>query len=199
MRFYALMAAALVTTFLAVMVVKQGLPFLSSFTAQPKSTGKPMLTEIEAERLRLYPESMKPPPSNTKRSMTEADSLAYLEESELQHAREGRSRQRASALEKLRRPLSHLCHLDERPQMLLSIREYYYHRLNSIERKYDWAGVAAAKFMMQRYETPEDHQVDQALREAFKGGYIKVADFNQYERRLIGRIVQNDKVTGYGC
>jgi hypothetical protein len=199
MRFYALVAAAFATAFLGALLVIGGLPPVFKFWAHAKPAETTMLSEIERERLRLYPEALKPPPANTKRSKTEAASLETLEEQEVQFARYGRDSQRKSAMKHLQQPLGYFCGDQHRKEMISGITDYYYHRLNSIERKYDWAGPAAARYIIQRYETPEDRQIDSALREAVARGYIKVADFGQYERRLIGRIVQAEKVTGRGC
>lgn len=199
MRFYALVAAVFAAAFLSVILVTRGLPSWLDFGTPPPAADKPMLSEIERERLRLYPEALKPPPKNIKRSMSETEALEYLERHEVQVMRYGRDTQRKSALDKLRQPFDYFCNLYERPKMLSSIGEYYYHRLNTIERRYDWAGVPAARFIMQRYETAEDREIDAALREALKGGYIKVTDFGNYEQRLIRRIADGGKVTGPGC
>lgn len=145
--------------------------------------------------LALRPQEM-PQPKN---KLSEAEILGSLRTQEAQSKSYGRDSRRRSAIKALTKSWSSFCDRTERPQLISSLKEYFYHRRNEVDRTFDTYGAVGAKFIAEQYNSPDDRQIDSMLRDGFRGRYINLNDFSQFEQKVVADIVKTVQVSGKGC
>jgi len=115
------------------------------------------------------------------------------------HMVEGRSKQRQAALTTLERPWGSRCTGEGRKAFISGLSEYYYHRQNQTERHPETYGQLGADYIARQWSAGDDQRIDRLTQDAYAKGYLKPADFDGLARKIIARVVKDERVTGKAC
>jgi hypothetical protein len=112
---------------------------------------------------------------------------------------EGRSRKRQAAFTTLERPWGSRCAGEGRKAFISGLNEYYYHRQNQTERYPETYGKLGADYIARQWSTGEDQRIDRLTQDAYAKGYLKPADFDGVARKMIAKVVKDERMTGRAC
>jgi hypothetical protein len=112
---------------------------------------------------------------------------------------EGRSKKRQAAFTTLERPWGSRCTGEGRKMFISGLNEYYYHRQNQTERYPEIYGQLGADYIARQWSTGDDQRIDRLTQDAYAKGYLKPADFDGVARKMIAKVVKDERVTGKAC
>lgn len=112
---------------------------------------------------------------------------------------EGRSKQRKDAFRALELPWSSRCAGEGRKEFISGLGHYYYHRQNQTERYPETYGQLGADYIARQWSAGDDQRIDRLTQDAYAKGYLKPADFDGLARKVIARVVKDERVTGKAC
>jgi len=116
-----------------------------------------------------------------------------------EHRVEGRSKQRQDAFRALDLPWSSRCAGESRKAFISGLGHYYYHRQNQTERYPETYGELGANYIARQWSGGDDQRIDRLTQEAYARGYLKPADFDGVARKMIAKVVKDERVTGNAC
>ena len=106
---------------------------------------------------------------------------------------------RKQAFAALELPWGGRCQGEVRKKFIAGLNEYYYHRQNQTERYPETFGRAGADYIATQWSTTDDKRIDRLMQEAYARGYVRLQDFNEVARRMIGAVVQQERITTKAC
>ena len=105
---------------------------------------------------------------------------------------------RQAAFTTLERPWGSRC-TGEGRKAFIGGNEYYYHRQNQTERYPETYGQLGADYIARQWSGSDDQRIDRLTQEAYAKGYLKPADFDGVARKMIAKVVKDERVTGKAC
>ena len=112
---------------------------------------------------------------------------------------EGRSKQRQDGSMALELPWSSRCAGESRKTFISGLGHYYYHRQNQTDRYPETYGKLGADYIARQWSTGDDQRIDRLTQDAYARGHLKPADFEPVARKMIGKVVKDERVTGKAC
>ena len=112
---------------------------------------------------------------------------------------EGRSKQRQDASRAFELPWSSRCTGESRKAFISGLGHYYYHRQNQTERYPETYGKLGADYIARQWSGGDDQRIDRLTQDAYAKGYLKPADFDGVARKMIAKVVKDERVTGKAC
>jgi hypothetical protein len=112
---------------------------------------------------------------------------------------DARISQRQDAFKALELPTGSLCDKDGHDRFVSGLGGYYYHRQNQMERYPETYGKLGADYIARQWSGTDDQRIDRLTQEAYARGYLKPGDFEAVARRMILKVVENERVFAKGC
>ena len=112
---------------------------------------------------------------------------------------EGRNKQRQDGSRALELPWSSRCGSESRKAFINGLGHYYYHRQNQTERYPETYGKPGADYIARQWSGGDDQRIDRLTQDAYAKGYLKPADFDGVARKMIAKVVKDERVTGKAC
>lgn len=111
-----------------------------------------------------------------------------------------RESQREGALKALTQPWSILCTEEGRNRLASALSEYWYHRsVQTSGYPASW-GETARPYIIKAWSTPEDIRIDQLVRQAYRNGYLNLADIRPHTREaMAAAVLRDERVAGTPC
>lgn len=106
---------------------------------------------------------------------------------------------RQQAFKALELPWGQRCEGDGRKKFVAGLSAYYYHRQNQTERYPENFGKAGADYIATQWSTGEDKRIDRLTQDAYARGYLRLADFDGFARKLLDAVVRDERVAGKAC
>lgn len=133
--------------------------------------------------------SRRPPPATT--HPTENSNEKYLIE--------GRNKQRQEALRVLNLPWSSRCTAAGGRAFRDGLAYYYAARQAELEYFPRFFGEEGAEYIAKQWASADDVRIEQLTRDAYRDGYLQLAELRPPARTLAEAIVAGEKITGKGC